>query len=206
MTVQLDIAKCSLCGVPLEESTKFKRCDGCRKKQADTQRKWRQENREHVREMDREWHRKWREKNPDAIQLPQKRWYDTNRKEILARRQEKYDPTYYQAWHQQNRERRNERKKELNRERRMAVLKYYSESDTPFCACCNEQTIEFLCIDHKNGDGSTHRRTIGGGGDKTYRWLIKNEFPEGFRVLCSNCNASRGAYGYCPHEIRNQGG
>jgi len=33
-----------------------------------------------------------------------------------------------------------------------------------------------------------------------YRWLKQNNFPEGFRVLCINCNFSLGIYGYCPHE------
>lgn len=30
-------------------------------------------------------------------------------------------------------------------------------------------------------------------------WLIHNRFPEGFRVLCFNCNNSLGMHGYCPH-------
>jgi hypothetical protein len=30
--------------------------------------------------------------------------------------------------------------------------------------------------------------------------LIKNNFPDGFQVLCHNCNMSIGLYGYCPHQ------
>jgi hypothetical protein len=53
-------------------------------------------------------------------------------------------------------------------------------------------------MDHINGGGSKHAQQIGRG--KIYRWLILNDFPEGFRVLCHNCNLSLGYYGYCPHQ------
>lgn len=69
------------------------------------------------------------------------------------------------------------------------------------CACCGETTIEFLCIDHVNGGGARHREKLGmNGGVQFYRWLRRNHFPTGYRVLCSNCNLSLGAYGYCPHK------
>ena len=31
-------------------------------------------------------------------------------------------------------------------------------------------------------------------------WMIKNNFPKGFQVLCHNCNLAKGFYGKCPHE------
>lgn len=62
---------------------------------------------------------------------------------------------------------------------------------------------EFLAIDHEDGGGNEHRRQITGGraGDAMVRWLILNDFPPGFRVLCHNCNQAIGYYGYCPHEL-----
>ena len=70
------------------------------------------------------------------------------------------------------------------------------------CACCGESRIEFLVIDHENGGGNKHRRSISPNGRGTcfYRWLRKNGYPKGFRVLCQNCNSSLGHYGYCPHQ------
>lgn len=70
------------------------------------------------------------------------------------------------------------------------------------CECCGENRIEFLCIDHKNGDGKQDRLDNKiGGGVKIYFWLRKHNYPkEKYRVLCQNCNASYGAYGYCPHH------
>ena len=67
------------------------------------------------------------------------------------------------------------------------------------CACCGETAPEFLQIDHINNDGAEHRREIGGG-NATFWWLIKNGFPEGFQVLCANCNYAKAHYGICPHK------
>lgn len=67
-----------------------------------------------------------------------------------------------------------------------------------FCKCCGEDYYEFLSIDHAEGNGAEHRRLELRGRD-LYYWLIKNDFPQGFRVLCMNCNFSLGHHGYCPH-------
>lgn len=73
------------------------------------------------------------------------------------------------------------------------------------CACCQEKQLEFLTIDHIDGNGRQHRREIGvSGGSAFYRWLKKNNYPDGFRVLCYNCNCAIGHWGYCPHEPRNK--
>ena len=68
------------------------------------------------------------------------------------------------------------------------------------CECCGETAYEFLTVDHTNGDGAKHRKECGAG-HTFYRWLVKAGCPrEGFRLLCWNCNLSRGRYGFCPHE------
>lgn len=70
------------------------------------------------------------------------------------------------------------------------------------CACCSESTIEFLTIDHINNDGAEDRKANGNKlGGKLYRWLIKNNFPQGmYQILCYNCNCAKGFFGYCPHN------
>ena len=67
------------------------------------------------------------------------------------------------------------------------------------CSCCGETALEFLAMDHIDGGGSRHRRSLQW---HLYEWLKRQGFPPGFRVLCHNCNLSRGYYGFCPHEIR----
>lgn len=80
---------------------------------------------------------------------------------------------------------------------RNLILEYYSNGKIK-CACCNEGEIKFLGIDHINGGGTKHRKSI-----KTniYSWLKKNNFPTGFQVLCYNCNLAKGFYGKCPHQL-----
>lgn len=82
------------------------------------------------------------------------------------------------------------------RRRRYLILEHYSNG-IPKCACCGEEKIEFLSIDHINGGGHKHRKSIGG--QKIDQWLLQQGFPDGFRILCHNCNQALGNYGYCPH-------
>jgi hypothetical protein len=87
---------------------------------------------------------------------------------------------------------------------RWIILIHYG-GDPPKCACCGETRYEFLSIDHINGGGNEERKkfltTTGKYNPrKFYQWLIDNNFPEGFRVLCMNCNFALGHYGYCPHS------
>lgn len=68
------------------------------------------------------------------------------------------------------------------------------------CACCDENKIGFLTIDHTNGGGNKHRKELKASGTNLYRWLKDQNYPEGFRVLCFNCNCAIGIYGKCPHH------
>lgn len=72
------------------------------------------------------------------------------------------------------------------------------------CSCCGESEIDLLTIDHTNNDGAKQRRGLnrnnGFGGIRIYSWLVKNNFPSGFQVLCSNCNMSKGKHGVCVHQ------
>lgn len=52
-------------------------------------------------------------------------------------------------------------------------------------------------MDHINGGGRQHRKKIA---MRWWEWILQHKFPEGFRVLCHNCNMAIGVYGYCPHQ------
>ena len=82
---------------------------------------------------------------------------------------------------------------------RLKVLLHYGFS----CTCCQESNVAFLCIDHINGGGAEHRRQLGGSGGRINRWLVRNNFPPGFQVLCWNCNLAKSIHGQCPHTLRN---
>lgn len=118
-------------------------------------------------------------------------WYEANREELLANRK-----AYYQSHKGDERVRGRARHAAL----RMEVLQHYGGQ----CACCGETEPRFLGIDHINGGGSAHRKTIGLSGKSIYYWLKNNGFPAGFQVLCHNCNSAKGRYGICPHQRGNE--
>lgn len=74
------------------------------------------------------------------------------------------------------------------------------------CICCKETNPYFLTMDHINGGGTKHRKSLKGGGMYLYRWILKNNFPPGFQIMCMNCNFGKGqnfrknGINKCPHE------
>lgn len=84
---------------------------------------------------------------------------------------------------------------------RLEVLVRYS-SDPPYCLCCGERRFQFLSIGHINGGGRQHavQRRNNGEGTTLFMWLKRNGYPEGYQILCHNCNQAKGYYGICPHQ------
>jgi hypothetical protein len=82
---------------------------------------------------------------------------------------------------------------------KLKVFSHYSPS--LLCQCnlencwhdnqtCSVSDIRALSIDHIDGGGKMQRRTLKlqGYGSSFYRWLVTHAFPEGYQVLCMNCN------------------
>lgn len=67
------------------------------------------------------------------------------------------------------------------------------------CRCCGETIFEFLTIEHINGGGRKHREE--NKITNMWLWLIKNKFPDGFEILCYNCNCGKRLNRICPHEM-----
>ena len=94
------------------------------------------------------------------------------------------------------------RSRELHRELRIATFDAYGGS---ICICCGETILEFLSIDHINGNGGQERKSgYAAGGAGFYRRLKRDGYPPGYQVLCHNCNMAKGFYGVCPHQIEGQ--
>jgi len=69
------------------------------------------------------------------------------------------------------------------------------------CTCCGEINSKFLTIDHINSNGAEHKRQTNGRAKHMYLWLKNNNYPDGFQVLCYNCNCGRAINGgVCPHK------
>lgn len=76
---------------------------------------------------------------------------------------------------------------------RAAVIEHYGGK----CVECDESRFLRLAIDHMNNDGNTHRKKINKWGSGFFKWLVDNDFPEGFQVLCHNCNVEKHLKGVC---------
>lgn len=114
--------------------------------------------------------RAYKERNPEKVRARASSYYLKNRDVISARQ------------------------RAVRRANRKKVIDAYGGK----CACCGEAETAFLTIDHVNDDGAQHRRELPQ--LKLYVWLIAQGFPEGFQILCANCNMAKGIEGMCPHQ------
>lgn len=93
-----------------------------------------------------------------------------------------------------------------------AKKRYFERKDKIFaayggyvCKCCGELEKSFLSVDHINNNAQQmirdglHKR----GSASFYNWLIKNNFPKGFQILCMNCQfGKKNNSGVCPHQVK----
>lgn len=133
----------------------------------------------------RDYHEKYRNKNRGKIRSYHRKYMSKARKEWKRGYDKKYRETHRDYLRIKHRD--------WNRKIRLEALNHYGGS----CECCGEVRTEFLGIDHIFGGGQAHRKSLT---ISIYRWLKKNNWPAGFRVLCHNCNLSLAFYGYCPHK------
>lgn len=137
-----------------------------------------------------EYKRQYAVDNKDKINAKVREWY-LNNKEKAAE--------YRKAWAKENPDKRRQYVANHLKKLRTEVFEAYGGI---FCACCGESGLPFLTIDHINGDGAEHRRTLKGrGGKDFYSWLRKNNYPPAYQVLCFNCNMAKGTLEFCPHQL-----
>lgn len=113
---------------------------------------------------------------------------DIEKKRTNERKQYWLHKDLVNARHRKRYRERRDYYREQRQELKLEVLSHYARG-VPACARCRETDIVILCIDHIDGRGNEHRRSIGTG--NIYKWLKLHSFPEGFQVLCFNCNARK---------------
>jgi hypothetical protein len=108
----------------------------------------------------------------------------------------------YSKWYGKNYK---QKIKEAAKKQRIKLRKIIFNHYGKKCVCCGENDLFALTIDHINNDGYIHRKKISLAGHNFYRWLINNDFPKGFQVLCWNCNEEkRGNNGILPEWRKNK--
>ena len=108
------------------------------------------------------------------------------------------------------------KKKNIRDDVRLNILQAYSKrlsnSNVPCCNCCGlNDHLAFLAIDHiagaKHMDFEPELVKLGYSSKlkskELNRWIIDHNFPDGFQILCHNCNFAKGYprnNGKCPHN------
>lgn len=185
--------------------------DDAIERRRETQRRYRDRNREALRERDRqrkeanreainerarerraanpeaerEKQRRYREKDPERSRGKTRRWRAANLEQAQAAGRQSVA-----RWREDNPDKVREVAQRHIGKLKAAVLDHYGRS----CACCG--ATERLTVDHINGDGNVHRAEVGGGW-AIYRWLVNNGFPDGFQILCLRCNVSKKRGTHC---------
>jgi hypothetical protein len=78
------------------------------------------------------------------------------------------------------------------------ILEIYGKQ----CECCGESITEFLTLEHKDGNGSKHRKQHKGSYVKIYQDAIMAKDKRKYGILCFNCNSIQLFGIKCPH-IKN---
>jgi hypothetical protein len=90
----------------------------------------------------------------------------------------------HRIYNHEHRKQRGQQYREWREQRHLLVVYVYSDGYVK-CKLCNEDDLDVLTIDHINGGGTKHLKKIPNA--DLYAWLINESFPDGFRVLCWNC-------------------
>jgi hypothetical protein len=166
--------------------------------------------------------RNWYLKNKEEINKKCMDYHWLHREQLLKKRKE-YQLKNREKLNEQRRKRYNtidkknpeimkkklENARKWDIERRRKVIEHYSNGKM----CCegingkecesqcgqngnNSAKSRLLTIDHVNGGGNKHRKELA---RHLCDFVIKNDFPEGYRILCMNCNMEearqKGFYG-----------
>ena len=115
-----------------------------------------------------EKHKKYNKENEKSVRLYLDGW-----KKEHAEQLKKYDKIYHDKY------------KEKMKQQKIEAFDHYCGQ---ICCWCGENDFDVLSIDHINNDGNIHRKSGNKGISNIYRWLKDNNYPEGFQVLCNNCN------------------
>lgn len=122
----------------------------------------------------KEYDKKYCQEHKEKLSKNHKEYYQKHKEELKEH-------------YQENKEKMLEYKKNKYKQLRLNVINHYGGK----CSFCGNTNINHLCMDHINNDGAEHRRKIGIGGTLLYRWIKKNNYPDGFQVLCYNHNAEK---------------
>jgi hypothetical protein len=130
------------------------------------------------RECKRKLNKKYQQDNKDKIIAKKHEYYLRNKDQIIEKTSN---------YSKNNKTKCNAYSKATRVRLKTEVFSHYCGGDIK-CNGCDERELELLTIDHINGGGNKHRKLTGmKTGKHCYGWLKRNHYPNGFQVLCWNC-------------------
>ncbi len=119
--------------------------------------------------------KKWQKKNPEKVKIAREKY-------------DKQNPGWKNKYYQENQERLLRKNYERTQKLRRQVLEHYSGKPSK-CKLCSYDKIECLDLDHIQGGGNKLRKENPRFNYYSWwKWIINNNYPKGFQVLCRNCN------------------
>ena len=149
----------------------------------------------------REWNRNWKRRVGSDGLNNQQRYYRKVGSSYYNRRRNivgEDGRTGHQRRYRNNKEERLATTRKCVQEKKD---KLYNLLGGYTCRCCGETEPMFLTIDHVNGGGANHRKSLSSNSIYFGNLLKDPEVASKYQVLCSNCNSGRYRNGgICPHR------
>lgn len=123
----------------------------------------------------RECGAEWVAKQNWRIRLCRKCYYEKNKERI----KKNYRKNYYG-----NIEVERAKRREYNKKNRIATIEMFGGK----CSNCGYTDWRALQIDHVNGDGNKHRKSISHNLTAVFWKKEKEKNPDKYQLLCANCN------------------
>ena len=134
----------------------------------------------------------WQQQNRDRLLKWRKSYYEANRDKQIQQ------ATIWAAANPEGKKRNSQ--SHYAKLREQAIMAYGGW----VCACCGETERIFMTLDHVNNDQTEFAKVFGRPHTGLFlvKWLRDNGYPEGFQVLCQNCNQGKRLNGgVCPHQV-----
>ncbi len=167
--------------------------------------KWDAKRKALYKEKIKEGWRRWKDKQPREKLLQIYKKSNANRRkkyasmtieqreQMLAKHKERSRQNYKNMTPEQREARRLAGQKRMF-DFKMKVLTHYAYGGEIKCANPDCEVpggakhLLSLCIDHINGGGHQQYLKIQKQGLHFYNWLVKNNYPDGYQILCASCN------------------
>ena len=147
------------------------------------------------KEKEKANYKRFREKHREERNRKNHEWYIKNADQMRKRASE---------YRKTNREQVNKTnatwQRNIRKKYRHIVVQGYGGG----CVCCGEKEELYIEIHHPNGHGKADVEAKGGDTMRFYKWLIDNNFPKEYWMLCANCHTGihRSEDGICPHKSK----